>query len=144
MNPVFSKLNYKNQPEIVVINAPSAFLPTLEEMRPLATVVTDLAQIQTGGFMLAFVKTQQEVDTLTATLTETLQGDGLLWFAYPKGSSKNHTCAFNRDTGWTELGKRGFEPVRQVAIDDDWSALRFRHLDYIKKMTRKVRITAPK
>ena len=30
----------------------------------------------------------------------------------------------------------GFEGVWQVAIDEDWSALRFRRIEYIKKMTR--------
>ncbi|MFM7857171.1 MAG: hypothetical protein ACKO96_35940, partial [Flammeovirgaceae bacterium] len=43
---------------------------------------------------------------------------------------------FNRDNGWSILGKLGFEPVRMVAIDEDWSALRFRKPKDIKKMTR--------
>jgi hypothetical protein len=30
----------------------------------------------------------------------------------------------------------GFEPVRQVAIAADWSALRFRRVETIKKLTR--------
>jgi hypothetical protein len=34
------------------------------------------------------------------------------------------------------LGKAGFEPVRAVAIDEDWSALRFRRTEHIKTMTR--------
>ncbi|AQG81831.1 hypothetical protein [Spirosoma montaniterrae] len=136
MNPIFTKLNYKDQSEVAVVNAPDAFLPALETMRPLATIVTDPALIQTGGFILAFVKTQQEVDTLTEALAAKVEGDGLLWFAYPKGTSKRHQCEFNRDTGWAELGKQGFEGVRQVAIDEDWSALRFRRAEYIKKMTR--------
>ena len=59
-----------------------------------------------------------------------------MWFAYPKASSKNYSCEFNRDTGWDALGKAGFEGVRQIAIDDDWSALRFRRVEFIKKMTR--------
>lgn len=136
MNPVFAKLNYKGQSEIAVINASDEFLPVMDEMRSLATLVTDPEQIQQGGFVLAFVKTQPEVDRLTTLLADKLQGDGLLWFGYPKGSSKRHKCDFNRDTGWAELGKRGFEGVRQVAIDEDWSALRFRRVEYIKKMTR--------
>jgi hypothetical protein len=35
------------------------------------------------------------------------------------------------------LGKLNFEGVMQVSIDEDWSALRFRHVDYIKTMKRK-------
>ena len=35
------------------------------------------------------------------------------------------------------LGPHGLEGVRQVAIDEDWTALQFRKVDYIKTMTRK-------
>lgn len=41
-------------------------------------------------------------------------------------TSKNYKCDFNRDSEWISLGKYNLEPVRQVAIDDDFSALRFR------------------
>jgi hypothetical protein len=137
MNTIFAKLNYKAQSEIAVINAPDEFLPVVDEMRSLATIKTDIAEIQDGVFAIAFLKTQQEVDTLSPVLADKLTGDGILWIAYPKGSSKKHKCDFNRDTGWTILGELGFEPVRMVAIDEDWSALRFRRVDYIKKMTRR-------
>ena len=30
----------------------------------------------------------------------------------------------------------GFEPVRQVAVDEDWSALRFRRAEFIKTLAR--------
>ena len=59
-----------------------------------------------------------------------------MWFAYPKGSSKRYRCGINRDTGWAALGKAGFEGVRMVAIDEDWSAVRFRRAEFIKTMTR--------
>ena len=52
-----------------------------------------------------------------------------------------YKCDFNRDNGWTRLGELGFEPVRQVAIDDDWSALRFRRVGFIKTMTRSFAMT---
>ena len=59
-------------------------------------------------------------------------GDAVLWFAYPKGTSKRYTCDFNRDTGWQVIRGAGFDSVRQIAIDEDWSALRFRRLQYVK------------
>ncbi|GAB4047631.1 hypothetical protein [Spirosoma litoris] len=136
MNPIFAKLNYKSQPEIAVINSPAEFAPVVDEMRPVTMIVTDPQQIQVGEFAIAFVKTQQEVDSLTPILADKLKGDCILWMTYPKGSSKKHKCDFNRDTGWAVLGTLGFEPVRMVAIDEDWSALRFRRVEYVKKMTR--------
>lgn len=50
-----------------------------------------------------------------------------------EGTSRRYTCEFNRDTGWAALHKAGFDTVRQVAIDEDWSALRFRRIEYIKR-----------
>jgi hypothetical protein len=37
-----------------------------------------------------------------------------------------------RRTGWQALSDAGFRPVRQVAIDADWSALRFRRKEFVK------------
>jgi hypothetical protein len=34
------------------------------------------------------------------------------------------------------MGAAGFEPVRMVAIDEDWSALRFRRVEFIKTLER--------
>ena len=45
-------------------------------------------------------------------------------------------CEFDRDSGWEVLGQAGFEPVRMIAIDADWSALRFRRVEYILSLTR--------
>jgi hypothetical protein len=56
---------------------------------------------------------------------------------YPKGTSKKFKCNFNRDSGWQVMGQHGLEGVRQVAIDEDWSALRFRKVEFIRVMTRK-------
>ena len=38
----------------------------------------------------------------------------------------------HRDRGWDTLAAQGFAPVRQVAIDDDWSVLRFRRREFVK------------
>lgn len=56
----------------------------------------------------------------------------MVWFAYPKGTSKKYKSEINRDKGWLVMGEAGFEPVRMVAIDEDWSALRFRRTEFIR------------
>jgi len=53
-------------------------------------------------------------------------------FAYPKGTSKKYKCDFNRDTGWDKLKEAGFDTVRSIAIDEDWTGLRFRRKEFIK------------
>jgi len=136
MNPTFKKLNYKAQRQICIINAPSSFKKEMDEMASLASIKSSLTGVKKVEFFLAFVTRQREVDELTKKVVPLMEGDGILWFAYPKGTSKKYKCEFNRDTGWTVLGKLGYEGVRAVAIDEDWSALRFRNAENIKKMTR--------
>lgn len=94
-------------------------------------------------FSLAFVTTQEEVDALGPAIAQRAVGDAMVWFAYPKGTSKKYKSGISRDRGWDVLGKLGFEPVRAVAIDDDWSALRFRRVEFIRSMTRGRAISAP-
>jgi hypothetical protein len=137
MNAVFKKLNFKGQPAIYVINSPDSFVSALEEMKTDAKVKTSFAGAKDVPFVLAFVTRQKEVDDLAKKISSLISEDGLVWFAYPKGTSKKYSCEFNRDNGWNELGKLGFEPVRMVAIDDDWSAIRFRRAENIKVMTRR-------
>jgi hypothetical protein len=43
----------------------------------------------------------------------------------------------NRTKTWKVFAQYDFEPVSQVAIDDNWSAMRFRHVDNIKTLKRK-------
>ena len=136
MTRIFDKLNLKDQTEILVLNPPQSFEPELAALTGI-TVVREVNQARKMDFVLAFVTQQEQVDTISKIIAAKAEGDALVWFVYPKGTSKKYKCDFNRDTGWTGLRKLNLEPVRQVAIDEDWSALRFRKLEYIKTMTRK-------
>jgi hypothetical protein len=131
----FDKLNLKTQRQIVVLNAPQSFEPEIATLRGVA-VLRSLQGLSEIKFSLAFVSKQKELDTLAPAIAKSASGDAVVWFAYPKGTSKKYKCEFNRDTGWEALGKAGFEPVRMVAIDEDWSAKRFRRAEFIKTMTR--------
>lgn len=133
MTPLFKKLNLGAQPVIHVLNAPASFEA---ELAALSGIEARRALTGKTGFGLAFVITQAELDACSATLAKFAQGDAVVWLAYPKNSSRRYTCEFNRDSGWAVLGNAGFEPVRQVAIDDDWSALRFRRVEFIQSMAR--------
>jgi len=141
LNPIFKKLNYKDQKLLYIINAPASFEKDMEEMKHLAGIKTSLSGGKEVEFFMAFVTKQKEVDDLAKKIISAIAGDGVLWFVYPKGSSEKYKCEFNRDNGWVELGKQGFEPVRMVAIDEDWSALRFRRAENIKTMTRSFAIS---
>ena len=135
MPSTFDKLNLKDQRRIAILNAPASFEREVATLKGVE-VVRDIRDVNEIAFSLAFVTKQKEVDTLARALGKKARGDAIVWFAYPKGSSKRYTCEFNRDTGWKALGEEGFEPVRMVAMDEDWSAVRFRRAEFIKTLTR--------
>jgi hypothetical protein len=130
--PVFEKLNLGAIGEIVVFNAPKSFEPELTRLKGVK-VSKDPKRPTAVTFGMAFATTQAELDRLSALLAAASKGDAVLWFAYPKGTSKRYVCEFNRDTGWQVIRDAGFESVRQVAIDEDWSALRFRRVEYVNR-----------
>lgn len=136
MHPTFKKLNFADQSAVYVLNAPESFEGVLTDMHPLTEVRRAVAQADQPTFLLAFCTRQAEVDALAELCAAQTVGDAAVWVACPKGTSKRYKCEFNRDNGWAALGKQGFEPVRQVALDEDWSALRFRRAEFIKSMTR--------
>jgi hypothetical protein len=136
MDALLKKLNFKDQQVLYVINPPESFLPHLDAMKPITEVKTSVEPGDEIQFAVFFAIAHQQLDESINKIGPNLIGDSILWAAYPKGSSKKYKCEFNRDTGWHEIGKFGLEVVRQVAIDEDWSALSFRKVTYIKKITR--------
>jgi hypothetical protein len=141
MTPVFKKLNFKNQKEIFILNAPESFNQEVDLMKAVTNIRTELSDDSAIEFILAFGTKQEEVDRFANSIEPKLKGDAIIWFAYPKGTSKKYTCEFNRDNGWKAMGALGLEPVRMIAIDEDWSALRFRKAESIQKMTRSFAIS---
>lgn len=135
MPTVFEKLNLEDHLEILVLSAPKSFESEIRRLRNI-TVARQAREIKEPSFVLAFVTKLEEVERVARLVASKSRGDAVVWLAYPKQTSKSYKCEFNRDTGWSSLGEAGFEGVRQVAIDEDWSAIRFRRVEFIGKMTR--------
>jgi hypothetical protein len=132
ISPLFKKLNLGAHQEIAVFNAPESFESELKQLGGVK-IARDPSKPTGVKFGLAFAVTQAQLDRASKILVAASEGDAVIWFAYPKGSSKRYSCEFNRDSGWNVIRAAGFESVRMVAIDEDWSALRFRRLEYVKK-----------
>ncbi|MBC8451239.1 MAG: hypothetical protein H8D72_00870 [Planctomycetes bacterium] len=129
---IWKKLNWKEGTAVVVLDAPASFQETLESCAGPVTT-----RWKAGlEFVLVFALTRKAIEKLATRLAKDAQGDVTVWVAYPKKSSKRYQCDFHRDSGWEPLGAAGFEGVRQVAIDADWSALRFRRVEFITSLKR--------
>ena len=107
----------------------------------MTQVKESLAKLKAVAFVMAFATKKSEVDKFADAVAGVAADDAVIWVAYPKGTSKKYKCEFHRDNGWDRFGANGFEPVRMVAIDEDWSALRFRRVEHIKTMTRSFAIS---
>ncbi len=130
-NALKKKLLLKTDTSVLVINPPTGFEITSKfQQKPVDVVIT-------------FVKSKADILKLSDKAIKSAKEDGVLWFAYPKISSGIKTD-INRDNGWCVLQKRKFEPVTQIAIDETWSALRFKPVDKIPKMMRQMPMGAKK
>jgi hypothetical protein len=127
---LFDKLNLKDQETVVVLNSPPSFEDELRRLKGV-NIARDTQGLSSVEFAIAFVTQRKEADRAARDLIKKSAADATLWFAYPKGTSKTLKSEVNRDTGWDVLRSAGFDTVRLVAIDADWSALRFRRKEHI-------------
>jgi hypothetical protein len=140
ITPLFKKLNHKGQ-DILIINSPAEFKPEIEAIKKAGNKLNSLATSDINAlkeitFILSFVQTKSDIEKISTAIDKKLVEDAIVWFAYPKGTSKKYKAEINRDNGWEALGKKGFDTVRSVAIDMDWTGLRFRKNEFIKVMKR--------
>lgn len=143
MADVWVKLNLKDHRAIVIANAPPSFEPDIRALKGVE-VTRKPADAKTITFFLGFATTKKEVEALAKVVAKKSVPDAIVWFAYPKGTSKKYTSEISRDTGNEALGEAGFEPVRMVAIDEDWTGKRFRRVSFIKNLTRDPRALVSK
>jgi hypothetical protein len=88
----------------------------------------DAGQVQddaaSADAVILFVANAAELDQRAGNVVVAAKRDALAWVAYPKAGKLG--TDLNRDSLARLMIERGVQPVRQVAIDDVWSALRFR------------------
>jgi len=132
MTELLKKLNYKGHKRIAVINSEPGFLQAItKELKELITD-SEIDQRCPYEFMMVFVRSEADVKHFAPKALHNLTADGILWFCYPKKSSKRFKSDLERDRGWKALNEPGFHGIRMVSIDDDWSAMRFRNIKFIK------------
>lgn len=135
-NKVLKKLNFKDHQMVCVLKAPQAFAEHLADLKSHSTLDEIVNPAKTYDFVLLFAEMKADLSNLFNLIKNQLGEDAVLWIAYPKKSSKKYKSDISRDDGWQILGDAGFEGVRMVAIDEDWSALRMRQAKFIKTMKR--------
>jgi hypothetical protein len=121
--PLLDKLKIKPGQKLLILNAPDGYMQLLGPL-PQGT------EVKTGGagifdWVQVFVRSKAEVDASAGSAVKALKPGGMLWFTFPKKTSKIKTD-ISRDTGWDVLRGLGMEGVSLISVDDTWSAMRYR------------------
>jgi hypothetical protein len=125
------KLRLAAAHRVVVLNAPSGYL---ERLSPgPADIGTEVQPSQTYDVVQLFVNSVEELRRLGPPAIRAVKPNGLLWITYPKGGQTRGATDLPATPWWTQrdvLGEitsvTGYKPVAFVAIDDNYTALRFR------------------
>ena len=108
------KLNLKKGMKTRVVGKPAGV-----DLEGVATTSSSTAES-----VIVFVRTLADVEKTAGPLVAAAREDRIAWLAYPKAGQLD--TDLNRDILWRHMLKKGVSGVRQVAIDDVWSAMRFR------------------
>ena len=115
------------KPKASVWLSAKAKAPLLE---PLPEGAKHVSRLEHATAAILFAEDEGALRKLLAKVgAERLAGPEVLWIAYPKGNRSD----INRDSVWPIVGELGMRPIGQVAVDEVWSALRFRPADKVKK-----------
>ncbi|MDD3981891.1 MAG: hypothetical protein PHT55_06790 [Spirochaetales bacterium] len=127
MNALLKKMNYKLGP-LVVLGAPKEFKAILATWKSETEVMEELpveGSEKKAAFILVFTASEAEVIAKIPPLKSRVSPSTVFWVVFPKKTSPKYSSDINRDILWKLMEPMGFSPNRNVAIDDDWSALRF-------------------
>ena len=126
MQDIVKKFKFKDNG--VVLNSPTL----LEEEFVKLGFKTTFDKKAKGTNTLVFINDNKEFLDFLKNKLKNIEADSVLWFAYPKGTSKIKTD-INRDTIRVTGEEFGITTVTAISIDDTWSALRFRPIDKVGK-----------
>jgi hypothetical protein len=111
------KLQFKPGMTVAVLHGP-------EDVAKELSAEHDTADPGSAGGVLVFAEDRAQLLGEAEPLVDAARRDAIAWLAYPKGGQLGSDL--NRDSVASLLSAQGIRPVRQVAIDEIWSALRFR------------------
>ena len=117
------KLGLKPGRRALILNAPDGYRELLD---PLPEGV-DLTTTPDGAFdfVQLFAKNKADLSEYAPAAMAAVKPGGMLWISFPKKTSKIQTD-ISRDTGWDVIQHAGWQGIFLIAVDDVWSAMRFR------------------
>ena len=112
------KLQLKPGQSVAVVGQPESIVLDLGGDHPVAGAAVESEAV------IAFCRSSDDLERLSDQFVPAARSDALTWIAYPKAGKLG--TDLNRDVLAEQVKELGVQPVRQVALDDVWSALRLR------------------
>jgi hypothetical protein len=118
--PLAERLQVKGERRLAVLHAPQG-------LHPLLGADDRLAPVKEADVVIAFVATRSELERRLVELKNATKPEAILWLAYPKTTSPRATD-LSRDFIHDYALTVALDAVAQIAIDTDYSALRFKRV----------------
>lgn len=118
--PVAERLQVKGERRLAVIGASAA----LEKAVGAKNVRAD---VPGADVVLLFVPDRAAINRHLPAVLKKMAQTAILWVAYPKLTS-SLAADLSRDVIHGLAPRHGLDTVSQIAIDDDWSALRLKRV----------------
>jgi hypothetical protein len=128
---LIKKLHLKPGMRFIATNAPDGFRRTLGPLPEGATQADTLRG--TFDLILMFVSSKRELKGQSTKALSSLKPDGSLWLAYPKKGSGIPSDLTAMSGDWEGSMDSEWQPVSMIAVDEHWSATRFKHAPGLKQ-----------
>jgi len=129
MSATVKKLGLKPGMRALVVGAPSGYIDSLAPLPDRIDVSESLGSAH--DFVQFFATNKSEIAKLAKKLLQSAAPGALVWITYPKKSSGVNSD-LSREAVWAAMEGTGWRPVSQIAVDEIWSALRFRPTQEVK------------
>jgi len=101
-----------------------------KSVRPLFEPLPDGVHVNESGaepadWLIVFVRDRAMLDAFATVAVSEVKYDGVLWIAYPKKTAGT-SSDLSRDETRQAMEPFGFDAVAAIAVDETWSAMRFR------------------
>lgn len=131
MSALTKRLQMKPGTSWLIYQMPDHYLSLLEPL-PKRTTISHTPQGDFNGIQI-FLKNKADLtQNFDAVIKPLLKPGTLLWIIYPKKGS-TLSSDLNMMSDWHELTQHGLRPVASAAVDETWSAMRFRPLGQAKE-----------
>jgi hypothetical protein len=129
MNALAKKLQMKPNTRWLLHNAPANYLESLEPLPDDMEIVHNTAGSFNG--IQLFVTNSIELTDELKVIVPLLKDDTIFWIIYPKKNS-GITTDLEMMSSWDAPAQYGIRPVASAAVNEAWTALRFRPIDKVK------------